>query len=236
MMDFSTHFLKNKRHKFGLMYGFLFGEMLRNRIVLFAFFMFTGLTVVYAAGPEGVTTASISSIQVERADATVFLNAQIKFDLPAPVEDVLLKGIPLIFVAEAEVRRERWYWYDKKLIVAARQMRLAYQPLTRRWRLNVSNSTGSNGSLNSSLGGGLGGGLPQYFDTLSEAMSKIQRISRWRIVDLADLDPDALHTLDLSFKLDVSQMPRPFQIGLIGQSDWNISTTKSIRFSSEVAK
>lgn len=218
------------------MYGFLFKEMLRNRIALFAFFMFTGLTVVYAAGPEGVTTASISSIQVERADGTVFLNAQIKFDLPASVEDVLLKGIPLIFVAEAEVRRERWYWYDKKLIVAARQMRLAYQPLTRRWRLNVSNTTGGNGSLNSSLGGGLGGGLPQYFDTLSEAMSKIQRISRWRIVDLADLDPDALHTLDLSFKLDVSQMPRPFQIGLIGQSDWNISTTKSIRFSSEVVK
>ena len=214
----------------------MFGTMLWNRIILFAFFLFAGLPGVYAAGPEGVTAASISSVQVERTDGTVFLNAQIKFDLPAPVEDVLLKGIPLIFVAEAEVRRERWYWYDKKLIVAARLMRLAYQPLTRRWRLNITNITGSNGSLNSSLGGTLGGGLPQYFDTLSEAMSKIQRISRWRIVDLADLDPDALHTLDLSFRLDVSQMPRPFQIGLIGQSDWNISTSKSIRFSSEAVK
>ena len=214
----------------------MFGTMLWNRIILFTFFLFAGLTGVYAAGPEGVTAASISSVQVERTDGTVFLNAQIKFDLPAPVEDVLLKGIPLIFVAEAEVRQERWYWYDKKLIVAARQMRLAYQPLTRRWRLNITNITGSNGSLNSSLGGTLGGGLPQYFDTLSEAMSKIQRISRWRIVDLADLDPDALHTLDLSFRLDVSQMPRPFQIGLIGQSDWNISTSKSIRFSSEAVK
>lgn len=214
----------------------MFGTMLWNRIILFAFFLFAGLPGVYAAGPEGVTAASISSVQVERTDGTVFLNAQIKFDLPAPVEDVLLKGIPLIFVAEAEVRQERWYWYDKKLIVAARLMRLAYQPLTRRWRLNITNITGSNGSLNSSLGGTLGGGLPQYFDTLSEAMSKIQRISRWRIVDLADLDPDALHTLDLSFRLDVSQMPRPFQIGLIGQSDWNISTSKSIRFSSEAVK
>lgn len=198
--------------------------------------MFAGLQGVYAAGPDGVTAASIGSVQVERTDGAVFLNTQIKFDLPAPVEDVLLKGIPLIFVAEAEVRRERWYWYDKKLIVAARQMRLAYQPLTRRWRLNITNSTGISGSLNSSLGSALGGGLPQYFDTLSEAMSKIQRISRWRIVDLADLDPDAVHTLDLSFRLDVSQMPRPFQIGLIGQSDWNISTSKSIRFSSEVVK
>ena len=214
----------------------MLGKMLWSRVVLLAFCMFTGLSVVYAAGPDGATAASISSIQVERADGTVFLNAQLKFDLPTPVEDVLLKGIPLIFVAEAEVHRERWYWYDKKFVAAARQMRLAYQPLTRRWRLNITNSTVNNGSLNGGAGGALGGGLPQYFDTLSEAMSKIQRISRWRIVDIADLDPDAMHTLDLSFKLDVSQMPRPFQIGLIGQSDWNISTTKSIRFSSEAAK
>ena len=218
------------------MYGRMLKKMLLNKIVWFAFCMFTSLSVVYAAGPEGATAASISSIQVERAEGTVFLNAQLKFDLPTPVEDVLLKGIPLIFVAEAEVRRERWYWYDKKLIVAVRQMRLAYQPLTRRWRLNITNNTGSNISLNGGVGGALGGGLPQYFDTLSEAMSKIQRISRWRIADLADLDSDAIHTLDLSFKLDVSQMPRPFQIGLIGQNDWNISTSKSIRFSSEATK
>lgn len=181
------------------------------------------------ASQEGLAPASISAIQIERADGAVFLNAQLTFDLPVPIEDVLLKGIPLFFVAEAEVRRDRWYWYDKKLAVATRQIRLAYQPLTRRWRLNV--STGSGGT-----GGGLGGGLPQYFDTLAEAMSKVQRINRWRIVELAELDPDVLHTIELSFKLDVSQLPRPFQIGLIGQSDWNISATKSIRFASEVSK
>jgi Domain of unknown function (DUF4390) len=206
--------------------------MLVRWIISFVFFLLPAVSVVYAAGSEGVTAAVISSIQVERGEGAVFLNAQLKFDLPLPVEDVLLKGIPLFFVADAEVRRERWYWYDKKLVIATRQMRLAYQPLTRRWRLNVSNVFGGTGGLAS----GLGGGLPQYFDTLSEAMSKIQRINRWRIVELADLDPDALHTLDLSFRLDVSQLPRPFQIGLIGQSDWNISTYKSIRFSSEATK
>ena len=184
--------------------------------------------MVHAANSDG-GAASISTLQVERGEGAVFLNAQLTFDLPAPIEDVLLKGIPLFFVAEAEVRRDRWYWYDKKLAIATRHIRLAYQPLTRRWRLNVSNSSGSGGS-------GLGGGLPQYFDTLTEALSKVQRISRWRIVELAELDPDVLHTVELSFKLDISQLPRPFQIGLIGQTDWNISTSKSIRFASEVSK
>ncbi len=202
--------------------------MLLRSFVAFIFVGIAATQVVNAANFEVITPA-ISSLQVERSDGAVFLNAQLTFDLPAPVEDVLLKGIPLFFVAEAEVRRDRWFWYDKKLAIATRQIRLAYQPLTRRWRLNV--SSGSGGS-----GGGLGGGLPQYFDTLAEAMSKVQRINRWRIVELAELDPDVLHTVELSFKLDISQLPRPFQIGLIGQSDWNILTAKSIRFASEVSK
>ncbi len=195
--------------------------------------------IARAAAPEAGAGATITTIQVERTDGAIYLNAQLKFDLPSAIEDVLTKGIPLIFVAEAEVRRDRWYWYDKKLVVATRQMRLAYQPLTRRWRLNVSNSLGGNGSgggLAGGLAGGLGSGLPQYFDTLSDAMSRVQRINRWRIVDLTDLDPDTLHTLELSFKLDVSQLPRPFQIGLIGQNEWDISASKGIRFASEVSK
>lgn len=207
--------------------------MLVRWFVAFIFFASASTPYAFAASQEGATPASISAIQVERTEGAVFLNAQLKFDLPAPIEDVLLKGIPLFFVAEAEVRRDRWYWYDKKLVTAMRQIRLAYQPLTRRWRLNV--SSGSGGSAGG-VGGGLGGGLPQYFDTLAEAMSKVQRINRWRIVDLADLDPDVLHTIELSFKLDVSQLPRPFQMGLIGQSDWDISAAKSIRFASEVSK
>lgn len=203
--------------------------MLLRCFIAFVLFVISPMQVVHAANSDGAAPASISFLQAERSDGAVFLNAQLAFDLPAPIEDVLLKGIPLFFVAEAEVRRDRWYWYDKKLAVSTRQIRLAYQPLTRRWRLNVSNSSGSNGS-------GLGGGLPQYFDTLVEALSKVQRISRWRIVELTELDPEALHTVELSFKLDISQLPRPFQIGLIGQNDWNISTSKNIRFAPEASK
>jgi len=221
MMDFSTHFLKSNQSKLT--------KMLLRCLVAFVFFVIFAMNIALAANSDGSTPASISTLQVERGDGAIFLNAQLAFDLPAPIEDVLLKGIPLFFVAEAEIRRDRWYWYDKKLAIATRQIRLSYQPLTRRWRLNVSNTSGSNGS-------GLGGGLPQYFDTLPEALSKVQRISRWRIIDLAELDPDVLHTVELNFKLDISQLPRPFQIGLIGQNDWNISASKSIRFASEVSR
>lgn len=180
-----------------------------------------------AAHAQGVATV-ISAMQVARTEEGVQLSAQVKFELPAFVEDALRKGIPLFFVAESEVTRDRWYWYDKKIAIATRQMRLSFQPLTRRWRLNVSSGA---------LGGtGLGVSLPQYFDSLADALAKIQRISHWKIAELAEVEQDARYAVEFRFKLDVSQLPRPFQIGLIGNSDWSISAVKSMRLAAESSK
>ena len=99
---------------------------------------------------------------------------------------------------------------------AARTIRLAYQPLTRRWRVNI-----ASGLISSS--GGLRATLNQNYETLAEAMSAIQRVARWKIADNAEVSPDTAYRLEFTFRLDLSQLPRPFQIGVAGQSEWNIS-------------
>ena len=50
-----------------------------------------------------------------------------------------------------------------------------------------------------------------------------QRVSRWRIADASEVEPDVRHNVDFRFRLDLSQLPRPFQIGVAGQKDWAIS-------------
>ena len=166
----------------------------------------------------------ISQYQVERADDEILVSAQVAFELPSAVEEALLKGIPMSFVTEANILRERWYWYDKKLTSVQRNMRLAYQPLTRRWRLNVSAGLGREVSV--------GLALNPSFDTLEDALSAIKRISRWKIADAVDLEGGVKYKVNFSFKLDLSQLPRPFQIGALGQSDWDLvaatSTTLTI--------
>ena len=131
----------------------------------------------------------------------------------------MLKGVPLFFVNEAEVLRERWYWYDKKISAAERHFRLAYQPLTRRWRLNVTAGAGRDASL--------GLALNQSFDTLAQVLSVIKRISRWKIADASELDLNQKYKIEFRFRLDLNQLPRPFQIGALGQSDWDIAATSS---------
>lgn len=183
--------------------------------------------IVQAAGPE-TGPAEISQLQVERNADGVFVSASVRFELPAQVEDALLKGVAMFFVVEADVYRDRWYWYDKKLLSAERHMRLAYQPLTRRWRLNIASGAITNSSLGLSLN--------QSFDSLADALAALRRVSRWKIAETAELEADPKNSIDLRFKLDLSQLPRPFQIGALGQADWNISATASQRLSPEAAK
>ena len=167
--------------------------------------------------------AEITELKVERSDEGVLLSATIKFDLPSVIEDALAKGLPMYFVAEATLLRDRWYWYDKQVVTTARHMRLSYQPLTRRWRLQVSSTPiGSSGLA-----------LGQLFDSRDEALAAIQRISHWRIAEPGEIDPEVRHNVEFRFRLDVSQLPRPFQIGAVGHNDWNISAVRNQRLTME---
>lgn len=161
--------------------------------------------------------AEVTQFRLESNSDGILLSAVVSFDLPPSIEEALLKGVSMFFVAQAEVYRERWYWTDKKVSVAERNMRLVYQPLSRRWRLNV-----SSGSV---TGNRTGVVLNQSFDSLEEALAAVQRLSRWKIADAAEVDLDYHHNVVFNFRLDTSQLPRPLQIGALGQSDWSITTS-----------
>ena len=211
MMAFITHCLKNARLD-------LIGLLACACLTL------GSVTEVHADAPA----TDISLIKFERAGDSVLLSATVKFELPAVVEEALLKGVALIFVAEADVLRERWYWMNKKVVSVERHMRLAYQPLTRRWRLNV-----ASGLITSA---GLGMALNQNFDALPDALAAVQRLSRWKIAETSELDVDQHNFVDFRFRLDMSQLPRPLQIGTLGQTDWDISASTRRPLVLEVVK
>lgn len=166
--------------------------------------------------------SELTQLSIERSEDGVHLSAVMRFELSSAVEDALNKGIPMFFVAEADVYQTRWYWIDRRVASTARTIRLAFQPLTRRWRVNI-----TSGLINNSSG--LRATLNQNYETLPEAMSAVQRLSRWHIADNADIEADVPHRLEFAFNLDLSQLPRPLQIGVVGQKDWAISVRHNQR-------
>lgn len=183
--------------------------------------------LLWSVGAWAQTSGEIGLLQIERLDDDLALSAQIQFDLPAAVEDVLTKGIPVTFTAEAEIYRERWYWFDKRLSFAQRSYRLSFLPLSRRWRLTVTTATVDSGAALS---------LNQNFDSLHEALGYMKRISKWRVVDASTLDPTLSYRLEFRYRLDVTQLALPMQIGTLGQSDWNVTLSASKAITAETIR
>ncbi len=173
------------------------------------------------------TAEGVSDLRLEASDGGLYLSAALHFELPPLAEDALLKGISIYFVEEAEVLRERWYWTDKAVARATRYLRLSYQPLTRRWRLSQAAVPFSASGL------GLGSALGQTYDELGDALAAMQRIARWKIAEIDDIDRNAAHLVHLRFRLDMSQLPRPFQIGAMGRSGWDLMLSRTERLSIE---
>ena len=210
MMAFITHCFKNRR---------------LNWIPWLLVAAFLGLMGAAKAQP---TSHDVPQLRLERMDEGLLLSTQLDVELPAVVEEALLKGIPIYFVAQVDLLKERWYWLNKKIASVQRSMRLSYHPLTQRWRLNIVSGEASDATQ--------GLALNQNFESLADAMTTVRRIFRWKIANLSDLEHDSKHVVDFKFQLNVTQLPRPLQIGTLGQSDWLISRTAMQALESEPGK
>jgi hypothetical protein len=127
------------------------------------------------------------------------------------VEDALGKGVPVYFVAEATLRRSRWYWRDERIARQRREWRLTFQPLTSSWRVSQ-------------------GGLGQSHASLAEAIAVTARAGGWRLADASQAEADGRYYVEFEWELDSSQLPRPLQIGLTGSgSDWSLGTQRQVK-------
>ena len=166
---------------------------------------------LFAAPPAQADEIALDNVEVLRDEEGVLLSYTASFELSENVIEALVKGVPLHFAAEAKIFRPRWYWRDRLVAHAERGWRLIYQPLTRKYRVST-------------------GGLNQSYDTLDEALTTLRHSARWKLAEPEQLQDNAEHYLEFSFKLDTTQLPRPMQIGIGGQADWAIAVERTLRF------
>ncbi len=202
------------------------GHKQRSKLIAIVLFL-GGLLGMFFQPAWAQSTVQLTDQLLERGDDGVYLSATLDFALSPSLEDALSRGMPLTFVMQAEVMRERWYWYDKKVSGVDRYFRLTYQPLSRRWRLHVSSTPIQSIGLGVTLG--------NSYDSLADAMAVVQKINRWKVADTQVLQKDVKQRLDLRFRLDLSQLPQALQFGNQASSDWNVNFDQSFRLE-ELAK
>lgn len=165
--------------------------------------------LMLAGGGARAQGVELATLQLERAEGALTLEFSARVTLPRPAEEALYRGVPLYFVAEATLWRNRWYWRDDRIGRVVRSWRVAYQPLTGSWRVGL-------------------GGLNQTFATLGEALASASRSANWKLAELRELEGGG-HYVEFSYRLDTSQLPGPMQFGFAGLGEWAIGVSRSLR-------
>lgn len=172
----------------------------RLRVLLLAALLLIP-TLLWAAEIE------VANPQISVTEDGYVLAANFNFELNERLEEAVTKGVVLNFVAEFELAKPRWYWMEEKAATRSQTYRLSYHALTRQYRLAT-------------------GGIHQSFSSLTDALLVFSRIRGWLVIEKADktVRPGESYEARLRLRLDLNQLPRPFQISALGNKDWSLAS------------
>lgn len=155
---------------------------------------------------QAADTVEVVQAHLEPSDEGYKLSATFAFELNRGLEDAIMHGFPLYFTTDIEITRPRWYWFNEKAIIESNTIRISYNVLTRQYRAAIS------------------GNLQQNFNSLDDVLALVRRPSRWVVADKNALKPGETYNVAVRMHLDVAQLPKPFQVNALNNSDWRLSS------------
>jgi hypothetical protein len=158
-----------------------------------------------AAGPLHAVEPEVQEAQLALVDDGYALTADFSLELRPSLEEAATRGVPLYFAVDFELTRPRWYWLDEKVVSLTQIYQLSYHALTRQYRLSS-------------------GTLHQSFATLDEAVAILSRLRRWTVFERGAVKVGESYQAGVRLRLDLSQMPKPFQVNALGNRDWTLAT------------
>lgn len=147
----------------------------------------------------------VRDVRIESVEEGLALNADFGFDLNPRLAEAVRGGVPLYFVVEFDLMRPRWWWFDEKTVSRRNQVKLSFHPLSRQYRL-------------------ASGVIQQSFASLDEAVAVLRRVRNWIVVEKSAPLQDAVYEASLRMRLDLTLLPRPFQVSALTSRDWRLES------------
>jgi len=110
-----------------------------------------------------------------------------------------------VLSAEFELARSRWYWTAEKIADWSITYRVSYNALTRQYRVGS-------------------GPLGQQFESLEEVQRFLGRVSSRPVVRAETLTRGTKYEAAIRLKLDVNQLPKPFQVSALASREWQLAS------------
>lgn len=173
-------------------------------VVALSLFLWT--TAVQASDDK--SSLRIQRAEIQRQGDDFRLSADWHLQLNDTLTQAVNRGVPLYFSIEFELSHPRWYWFEKVVVHDEQQWRLSYHPINRQYRLEKLATANA--------------GLYQSFASLEDALRVLAHLRQWRVMTAHDAVVGKHYRAAVRLRLDNSQLPRPFQIGILGNRDWQL--------------
>ena len=164
-----------------------------------------GLVLLLAAQTALATEIVIRNARLALSEDEYSLSADFDFELNSRLEEAVNKGVVLYFTTDFELTRSRWYWFDEMVGRRTRIVQLSYHALTRQYRLSS-------------------GALHQSYSTLAEALRILSRLRNWTVLEKNDVPDVRSLRAGLRLRLDLSLMPKTFQVSALSNRDWTLAS------------
>lgn len=149
----------------------------------------------------------IRSVDLKAAERGYEINMDSEIVLNETLEQALEKGIVLYFVTKFSLFDARWYKLNDEVARSKFVVGLRYYALTRQYHLNHPV-------------------FSQNYSSLKEALQALGRIRDLPLTVKSELKSDADYVASVRVWLDLTRMPKPFQVETIGSSQWDLSSDK----------
>jgi len=173
---------------------------------LFGLLMLGSLALAFAQ-QDSVTRVTAVKLEPTRppAEAGWSLAAEFNIQLGHKLREAVDRGLPLQFAVDFELTRPRWYWVDEQVISTTYPYNLSYNALTRTYRLITPSNT-------------------YNAPTLEDVMQHMVKVRDWSVIPRDRIAFGAPYVAHVRFRLLLTELPKPFQISALVNSEWDLSS------------
>ena len=140
-------------------------------------------------------------------ESMLMLNLEFDSHIPDFIAIAIDQGFAVPLMFEIEIRSEKPYWVDDKVVSLKQQYMLHYQPM-----------------LDSFVVLDVNTAERHYFDERKAAVQFIELVYNYPMLDINNLAADKNYYARVRFGIDSDELPLPLQSSWFWDSDWDLQS------------
>lgn len=169
------------------------------------FLVLAMLMVVTASLAEEGDPFVVKRAEFKLDESLLTLDLEIDSHIPDFISIAIDQGFAVPLMFEIEIRSEKPYWFDDKVVSLKQQYMLHYQPM-----------------LDSFVVLDVNTAERHYFDERKAAVQFIELVYNYPMLDINNLAADKNYYARVRFGIDSDELPLPLQSGWFWGSDWDL--------------